>query len=239
MNRAVPHTRPYCLALGLMLLAGRAVLCAEPNPAVVELFTSEGCSSCPPAEALLGRLAAPSVIALAWHVNYWDALGWHDRFELPLSAIRQNQYAHALKLSALYTPQMVINGERDVLGSDEHAVHQSLSALPLGGVISIGASGDQVLVTLAQARTDSPCDVQLISSLRTASSHIGAGENAGRELHEFNIVRSLITLGQWNGQAAQYRVALAAVPADATDVAVLLQIRGSGAIQSAATRALR
>src|SRR5215472_15938734 len=92
---------------------------AQPRPAVVELFTSEGCSSCPPADAYLGELAGrPDVLALAFHVDYWDDLGWRDRFGLSQAVERQRNYARSLRLGSVYTPQVVVDGSTDYVGSN-------------------------------------------------------------------------------------------------------------------------
>src|SRR3954454_20934040 len=96
---------------------------ADETPVVVELFTSQGCSSCPPADALLGELSSrKDVLALAFHVDYWDYIGWRDSFAFPQATDRQYSYGHALGLNMVYTPQMVIDGARDAVGSDEAAV---------------------------------------------------------------------------------------------------------------------
>src|ERR1700728_136481 len=102
------------LCCGFALLLAASVVEAQSRPTVVELYTSEGCSSCPPAEAQIGKLAQQQgIIALAFHVDYWDSLGWRDRFELPEAVARQSQYAHTLHLASVYTPQLVIDGQRD------------------------------------------------------------------------------------------------------------------------------
>jgi hypothetical protein len=115
-----------CLLVGVALCCALAAH-AQPRPVVVELFTSQGCSSCPPADAYLGQLSRHSdVLALAFHVDYWDDLGWRDRFALPQAAERQNVYARNLHRSSLYTPQLVVDGRFDSLGHAE-AVARALS----------------------------------------------------------------------------------------------------------------
>src|SRR5580698_3481897 len=110
--------RRSLLSTAVLLLSVGAAH-AQSRPTVVELYTSEGCNSCPPAEALIGKLARQNdVIALSFHVDYWDSLGWRDRFALPDAVARQEQYARALRLSSVYTPQLVIDGRHDTLGSD-------------------------------------------------------------------------------------------------------------------------
>jgi hypothetical protein len=231
---------------------------SQPRPAVVELFTSEGCSSCPPAEAYVGELSRRGdVLALTFHVDYWDDLGWRDRFGLPGAVQRQRGYAQSLRLSSVYTPQVVIDGQADYVGSDRSAIGKALAAERRGAAIALSARDGEVVVNLRAPDSPAPapqtagtvgaapqraapsCDVLLISYLRTAMSPIGRGENAGRTIAEFNIVRSLQSLGRWDGQTQQYRSRLDSLPADATDVAVLVQSAGQAQIVGAATLALR
>jgi hypothetical protein len=207
---------------------------------VVELFTSEGCNSCPPAEAYIGELAQrPDVLALAFHVDYWDDLGWRDRFGLSEAVQRQNVYATALRLSSVYTPQVIIDGQHDYVGSDRSSISRALAKNRSGVALALSVHEGEVLVDLGAHEKAAPCDVLLISYLRTAVSPIGRGENAGRTLKEFNIVRGFRTLGRWDGQKQVYRSRVDSLPSDATDVAVLIQPLGQAPIVGAATIALR
>jgi hypothetical protein len=218
----------------------------EPGRTVVELFTSEGCSSCPPAEAMLGKLAQrPDVIALAFHVDYWDYIGWRDRFELSEATPRQREYARALHLPSVYTPQLVIDGTRDMVGGGDPS-----RVLPTGQTrrppanfpIAISVKGDQVIVDVGAhvgSAMNPSADVLLVSYLPEALSKPNRGENSGQELHEFNIVRSIHTLGVWNGAAKSYRAPRSSLPADATRVAVLVQIANQGPIVGAAEQPVR
>lgn len=212
---------------------------AQPRPVVVELFTSQGCSSCPPADAYVGTLSSRSdVIALAFHVDYWDDLGWRDRFALTQSVKRQNIYARNLRRSSVYTPQLVIDGRDDALGSDGRAVARALSERRAGVPVAVSVHAAEVVVGMG-AQTGVPAsDVTLVAYLHHAFSAIARGENAGRTLDEFNIVRDIRTLGLWNGQAETFRVPLSSLPPDATDVAVLVQPSGQAPIIGAAAHAL-
>jgi hypothetical protein len=214
---------------------------APSRATVVELYTSEGCSSCPPAEAQIGKLAQQdSVIALAFHVDYWDSLGWRDRFELPEAVARQRQYAHALHLSSVYTPQLVIDGQRDVVGGGA-GIGASAGRKP-GVPLGIALRDRNLVVTLGaqqQPPPAGPCDVLLLGYLPEAVSKVTRGENAGRELHEFNIVRSVRKLGDWQGEGESFTVPLTALANDATGVVVLVQQRGQGPIVGAASHLLR
>jgi hypothetical protein len=220
---------------------GEAV--AQTRPTVVELYTSEGCSSCPPAEAQIGALAQqPGILALAFHVDYWDSLGWRDRFALPIATQRQRDYAEALRLPSVYTPQLVIDGRRDLVGGASLAALRSAAASGAQGAavpIELSIQAQSLLISVPAASTGAASDVLLIGYLPAAVSKVMRGENAGRELHEFNIVRSLERLGGWHGQAQQFRVALADLPPDASSVAVLLQQHGRGPILGAASTPLR
>ena len=227
------------------LVAGALLCCAahahaQLRPAVLELFTSEGCSSCPPAEAYVGELAQrPNVLALAFHVDYWDDLGWRDRFGLPESVQRQRVYARALGLSSVYTPQAVIDGRADFVGSDVASIDKRLSEKRSGVAVGVAVHDGEVQIDIGMQERAAPSDVILIAYLRNAVSNIARGENSGRTLTEFNIVRAIRTLGRWDGRMQQYRAALKSLPSDATDVAVLVQPSGQGPITGAGMCALR
>jgi hypothetical protein len=228
-----------------ILIAGASVCCAtlvnaQSRPAVVELFTSEGCNSCPPAEAYIGELAKRrDVLALAFHVDYWDDLGWRDRFGLPEAVHRQQAYASALRLSSVYTPQVVIDGQHDFVGSDRSSIARALAGNRSGVALALSVRDGEVLVDVGAHEKALPCDVLLIAYLREAVSPIGRGENAGRTLKEFNIVRDFRSLGRWEGQKQVYRLRVDSLPSDATDVAVVIQSAGQATIIGVATVALR
>jgi len=212
------------------------------RPAVVELFTSEGCSSCPPAEGYIGELAQRrDVLALAYHVDYWDDLGWHDRFALSQATQRQSIYAQNLHNPSVYTPQIVVDGHSDFVGSNRGAVDKAVKATPEGAQVAVSVHDAEVIVRLEASGGPQPAtgDVILVAYLRKAVSAIGRGENAGRTPQEFNIVRSFRSLGRWNGQAQTFRAQLSSLPPDATDVAVLVQNVRQGPIVGAASAALR
>ncbi|HEY1313675.1 MAG TPA: DUF1223 domain-containing protein, partial [Steroidobacteraceae bacterium] len=125
-------------SLTALRLACALIAPALSRPAVVELFTSEGCSSCPPAEAYLGDLARRAdVLALAFHVDYWDDLGWRDRFELPEAVQRQRLYARNLRLASIYTPQIVVDGRGDFVGSDRASIAAALAQSRAGVGVAV------------------------------------------------------------------------------------------------------
>ncbi len=211
---------------------------ASQRPSVVELFTSQGCSSCPPADALLGELARrPDVLALAFHVGYWDGLGWADRFALPEADRRQSRYARALGLSGVFTPQVILDGQYSFVGSDRGRILPAIGARE-GVTVRIERRAEELRIDLAQGAAES-ADVLLLALLPTAQTPIPHGENGGRTLQEFNIVRASILLGQWDGAPLQLDFPSGKLPPDAAAVAVLLQQRGQGAILGAASLPLR
>ncbi len=229
------------LMLGFVatVAAGTRIAGAAARPAVVELFTSEGCSSCPPAESYIGELVRRSdVLALAFHVDYWDDLGWRDRFALSQATERQRVYARTLRLSSAYTPQVVIDGRADFVGSDRKAVGRELADRRGGVPVGISVRGTDVLIDVSAQDGTAPGDVVLVAYLRKAVSPIGRGENAGRTLQEFNIVRAVLPLGRWDGRTRSFRTQRSAFPQDATDVAVLIQAQGQGPIVGAASAPL-
>lgn len=223
----------FLVMMALLAFSGTAA--AGTRPAVVELFTSQGCSSCPPAEAYLGKLTARSdVIALAFHVTYWDELGWRDRFGLTEAVDRQNLYAKSFRSASVYTPQFVVDG---LSGTPGTALR--LEAAPDSVPVAVNVADGNVQVEVGTNPHFTGGDVVLVSYLRHAVSAIGRGENAGRKLEEFNIVRGIRKLGVWRGNGARFSLPVGSLPADATDVAVLVQGVGQKAIIGAAARAVR
>lgn len=175
------------------------------GPVVLELFTSQGCSSCPPADALMRRMAAEDdVIVLGWHVDYWDYLGWRDEFARPESTDRQMGYRDRWKLRSLYTPQVVIHGETQVVGSDEAKVRmyveQFHSEMPMLSM-AVSTVGTDVTVRVSAQTPNLPeADVFLVRLNPVGEVPIKRGENAGRTISYANIVEDMILLGDWNGR---------------------------------------
>jgi hypothetical protein len=222
--------------LPLICLLVPLAAAAAPVPAVVELFTSQGCSSCPPADRLLGELAGRTdVIALAYHVDYWNNLGWHDRFSFADATARQRAYARALALSSVYTPQMVVDGARDVVGSDRAEVMAALAGKRDGVAPALAAADGRLTVSLPALEGGADAAVTLVGFAREAETKVARGENAGRTLREFDIVRAVHSLGSWDGAARQFRFDLSRLPPDCSDVAVLVQRGGNGPMVGAAT----
>lgn len=208
------------------------------QPVVVELFTSQGCSSCPPADALLGELARkPNIVALAYHVDYWDGLGWKDPFSIPEAAQRQRGYVKRLSRSGAFTPQAVVSGDTSLIGSNRAQMKQAIAADRDALAIELSTVGASLSINLPE-RWNEPMDVYAVSYLDRATTKVGRGENARRSLQEFNVVRSFKRVGRWNGKPGKMSLPLAELPRDATSVAVLLQRPAQGAIAGAATLSL-
>ena len=232
------------LRVPLLAAVGTLMCCVaqaqtESRPAVVELFTSQGCSSCPPADAYIGELAQhKDVLALSFHVDYWDDLGWKDPFSLAVATRRQSIYSVAQERSSLYTPQVVIDGKDEFVGTDRRNIGRALETSRAGVPIAISLRDEDVVVELSAGAQVMPSEVSMIAYLRKAATPIGRGENSGRILEEFNIVRDLRSLGQWKGDAASFRTRRSSLPPDATDVAILVQSTSQHRVIGAATRTL-
>jgi len=187
------------------LLSGR-------TPVIVELFTSEGCSSCPPADALLSRfrkaqpIAGADVIALGEHVDYWDHGGWADRFSSPRFSARQGDYSRAFRKDTVYTPQMIVDGQAQFVGSDEDQARTAIAraARQPKAHVSLTRAGDTLSVQvdhLPSSAKGDPADVVLAITEGGLSSSVGGGENAGRRLGHSAVVRRLTPLGAVSGGA--------------------------------------
>ena len=200
------------LLLAVVILLGAFIFkpAAAPPPAkrktvVVELFTSEGCSSCPPADALLSRMGQQAssngaeIIPLGFHVDYWDHQGWRDRFSSHAYTERQEQYASRFKIEGPYTPQMVVDGATEFVGNDSSRAQQAVAeaaAEPEQAVISLlGTEPGRIKVRVTSSSLE-PADVLLAITEDNLMSKVGAGENDGRELHHSAVVRELRVLGQ-------------------------------------------
>jgi hypothetical protein len=214
------------------LTAGVSAFAAEPR-AVIELFTSQGCSSCPPADKLLGDLAKdPKLITLSLAIDTWDYLGWKDTLAVPGHAKRQKAYSHMRgDHEGVYTPQAVINGSLQALGSDqaaiEHAIVDSRRHNAATLSVPLALTFDQGRLTVAapaDASTATSAEVWLCPVSKTVAVAIGRGENSGNTFTYHNVVRRWMKLGVWNGTAATWSIPVADFKSDGVDaVAVILQ----------------
>lgn len=196
------------LVLAGLTLAGLANAEAGRGPVVVELFTSQGCSSCPPADDLLAELAGrPDVIALSLHVDYWNYIGWTDPFSSRAATARQQAYRDALGLRVVYTPQIVIDGRSDVAGSQrsavEAAIEQASARHDRIAVTIVGDASSGHRAVLPATRLAGPATIWLAAFDREHATAVPSGENAGATLRNRNVVRELVSLGEWSGEAAE------------------------------------
>ncbi|RDV04233.1 DUF1223 domain-containing protein [Undibacter mobilis] len=190
----------------------------EPK-AVVELFTSQGCSSCPPADRLLGNLAHdPAVIALSLPVDYWDYLGWQDTLALKGHGKRQRAYSIARGDGAVYTPQAVVNGVAHALGSDKAAIEDAVIKSRAGKqalTLAVKASiEDGKIVVNVPGMDGEPliADVWLCPVTDKIEVTIQRGENRGQSLNYYNVVRRWVKLGTWSGKAETFTIPMADIP---------------------------
>lgn len=210
------------------------------SPVVVELFTSQGCNSCPPADAYLGELAKrPGILALSWHVDYWDYIGWKDPFAQHDFTLRQRAYSRSLAQRYIYTPQIVVNGHLQGIGSEREAIEgliteaQQQEAAGAAHAPRLTVDGDSVHVEGGPA---TPSVVWAAWFDPQHSTPVKSGENAGRRLGEFNVVRKWTQLGHYDGKPVTLKLG-AGVDDDAkTGCAIVVQQQtptGPGAILAA------
>jgi hypothetical protein len=194
--------RIACLGL---VLAGLSLTpaVAQDAPVVVELFTSQGCSSCPPADAFLTDLARRmrDVLPLAFHVTYWDSLGWKDPYSLAAATERQRDYARTLGQDGVYTPQMIVDGTEGFVGSDRSggldAIVRAARNRPPPVPVALSREGESLVISVGAGA--GKARVLLVGFDPAHETHIGRGENSGRTVSESNIVRSLATVSVWSG----------------------------------------
>lgn len=240
----------------LLVLAAAAVLLlvapapdrgahAEPGsqPVVVELYTSQGCNSCPPADAFLTELAArDDVLALSMHVDYWNYIGWHDPFSRPEVTERQRGYVKALGLRVVYTPQMVIDGRHDVVGTDRGAVEKAIGEAASRRHLAVALAGDAragFRVSLPQTTLEEPATVWLVLYDRAHETPVKRGENAGRTIRNSNVVRAIVPIGRWSGEATAMVIDVTPAQTAGRDAcAVIVQHGETGPVLGAATMAI-
>ena len=224
----------------LAVTATMAATSAHAHPVVLELFTSQGCSSCPPADALLTSMQNnENVLPLSLHVDYWDKLGWKDPMSASAMTQRQYSYATALRQSGVFTPQLVVDGTASVVGSNQSDVKDAIAKAQkqtMNVPLTISASGSklQVLATAtSQAGLPDNAQVLALYFMRNSTTDVTRGENGGRTLNSINNVTRIETLAPWQA-GKEYRVEIAAPASSAEGVAVLIQREGPGAILGAA-----
>ena len=220
-----------CLAVGLV--APEAQAADRARPAVVELFTSQGCSSCPPANDNLAKLAGrPEILALSFGVTYWDSLGWKDTFASPAFTARQWDYARGLRHRQVWTPQMVVNGRTDVTGASRGEIDRALRTADRGdGGPALSVTGETISVGAGPPPAGG-ADIWLVRyDPRTVQVPVRRGENSGLTLPHRNVVRELVRIGRWTGQPLS--IAAPRSPDRGLQTAVLLQAGRGGPIIAA------
>ncbi len=224
--------RSIAAALAAALMSGTAALAQSSPVQVVELYTSQGCSSCPPANAAVAAIAnRPEILALSFGVTYWDDLGWKDTFAQKAFTDRQWDYAHGLRHNNVATPQVVVNGRLDTVGQSVGDLDQALrkAALPAGGP-SVELRGATVEIHGPSA--PHPADVWLVRyDPNVVQVPVKRGENTGKTLPHKNVVKELTKLGAWSGGEATFQAP--AGPAG-LKTAVLIQAGRGGPILAAA-----
>jgi hypothetical protein len=191
------------LAVALNFWLPSAVLAQN---VVVELFTSQGCSSCPPADDVLRELALEDgVIVLGWHVDYWDYLGWKDKFSRPENTERQMGYRDRWNLRSLYTPQAVIHGEAQIVGSNERKVRMYVEQFqdekPMLEIV-MSTAGDTANIKVSALASRLPAaDIFLVRIIPDATTSIRRGENAGRTINYVNVVEEMTWVANWDGRS--------------------------------------
>ncbi len=234
----------FRVSIAVLLALAAAARAEERPPIVVELFTSQGCNSCPPADAYLGELAArPGILALAFHVDYWNYIGWTDPFARPWATARQRGYQRSLNERFIYTPQMVVNGAAQGIGSErdtiEGLIKDAAAAAPAPHPqLALRRRADGALLVEVgggDSPPGAPADIWLIGFDAMHRTEVLRGENGGHELIDFDAVRNYRRLGAWPGWSLE----LVVPPAEANALgdggaAVLVQTAGFGPVLTAA-----
>lgn len=217
--------------LAAVILAPAASAADAQHPTVVELFQSQGCSSCPPANANVNALSQrPDILALSFAVTYWDGLGWKDIFAQPQFTSRQWDYARAFGNDQVWTPQVVVNGRANIVGSKLEPLKALIARSDRGTGPALSVAAGSVTVNGTTAK---PADIWLVRyDPRAVEVSVKAGENGGRTLPHRNIVRELVKVGTWKGGSASFVVPPAKLPGLST--AAFVQAGTGGPIIAAA-----
>jgi hypothetical protein len=222
------------LGIGCVTAVAIAPALAGEQRAVIELFTSQGCSSCPTADKLLGDLSSDgSLVTLSLPIDYWDYLGWKDTLALPDHAVRQRAYAATRGDREVYTPQVVINGVIHAVGSDKAAIERAITesrsnAATMSEPVKLAVSGQYITVNLAALASAVHGVVWLCGVKKSEPVKIGRGENRGKTITYHNVVRGWHKLGEWDGKPASWQVSLSDLKSSADEAAVIVQEHPGG-----------
>jgi hypothetical protein len=224
-------TRLKATLAALGLAASLQPALADPPRAVVELFTSQGCSSCPPADEILVEYSRrPDIVALSLPVNYWDYLGWKDTLAHVAFTERQKAYAHSRSDRQVFTPQMIVNGKKSSIGSDRAQIEKATQyttkgrqTLPVN--VSLNEQNGTVSIAIEETpeTTQRAAEVWVLPVLRSQTVPIERGENRGKTITYANVVRGLNRVGEWRGGSARFEVPLDMARTGGDAYVVLLQ----------------
>jgi len=230
LRRRLASTAVIAGSLVATFVVARA---AEPR-ALLELFTSQGCSSCPAADKLLGELAAdPSLVAVSVPIDYWDYLGWKDTLASPVHSARQRAYAHVRGDRQVYTPQVVVNGVMHVLGSDRAAIERVITqtdqkpeVMTLPVLMSLGGSNLTIKVESAE-NEHAAGEIWLCPLPKAVPVAIGRGENHGLTVTYHNVVRNWLKLGDWTGTESSFNIPVSDFATNGIDAAAVMVQEGT------------
>ena len=220
-------SRAGCVAtLGALLFAPAGQAGETREPIMVELFTSQGCSSCPQADALLGELQARhDVVAVSFNIDYWDYIGWRDTLASHENTLRQQAYARVLSSHQVYTPEMVIDGDENVAGNQRDSALQLIEKCKHEDIaervpVTLRLAGDDVDIAIGGGQ-HRDATVWMAHTVASRSVEIGRGENRGRTVTYHNVVRSFAAVGKWSGDALSLRLPAKGQPGENSDGVVV------------------
>ena len=229
------HRLMHCIGIGCVAVVAFAPAAgADEKRAVIELFTSQGCSSCPSADRLLGELSGDStLLPLSLSVDYWDYLGWKDTLALPAHTQRQRGYAKSRGDRHVYTPQAVVNGVVHAIGSDkaalDRAIAQSRSQTGTMAVpVRLSNADGRITVALPDSASGARGEVWLCGVKKAAPVEIARGENRGKTVTYHNVVRNWHKLGEWSGESASWTMSRSDLKGSIDEAAVIVQERPNG-----------
>jgi hypothetical protein len=220
-----------CLACAIVVVCTAAASCAGAEPrAVIELFTSQGCSSCPPADKLLSQFVAdPSLIPISLPIDYWDYLGWKDTLADPRNSARQRAYSRMRGDRDVYTPQVVVNGSVHALGSDKEAIEAAIALSRKSGTtlslpVTMAVTDGRLMVSVpGGGEGHSLAEVWICGLIKAATVAIGRGENRGKTITYHNVARHWVKLGTWNGKSESWSLPIQEFDEGIDEAAVMVQ----------------
>lgn len=243
MKCQLTYARRSVLALGAGAMASclvRPSLAGVPPSVIVELFTSQGCTSCPPADNILSELRGmPGVIVMAYHVDYWDYLGWQDTLANPEFSQRQYDYAKFRGDMDVYTPQIIVNGAVHLVGSKKPEIIDAIAKASSSGLpvpLQMSQTAEEIAIEIGEGAAVNDGMLWLMPLQAEVSVNIERGENAGRTMIYNNVVRRIVPAGMWQGKRARFVLPKEAVlPTQCRSCVAVLQRGKAGPILGAAT----